>query len=60
MTSLKLLELCSNDLSGDATLLDRLSALTNLEMLHLIYCNLKKIPGRYVCDNLIVLLLYDS
>ena len=59
MTSLKQLDLSDNDLSRDERLSDKLSALTNLEILYLSCCSLKKIPDRYVSDNLLVLLLYE-
>ena len=60
MISLKQLDLHGNDLSRDERLSDKLSALTNLEILRLFACKLKEIPHRYVTDNLLVLLLYDS
>ena len=51
MTSLKQLYLSYNDLSGDERLTDKLSALTNLEILKLSNCKLKVISDRYVSDN---------
>ena len=48
MTSLKLLDLSSNDLGRDKELSDKLSALTNLEILKLGDCKLEEIPDRYV------------
>ena len=57
MTSLKQFYLYDNDLSRDDRLSDKLSALTNLEILNLQGCSLKDIPDGYVTDNLIVLLL---
>ena len=46
MTSLKHLDLSYNDLSGDKRLSDKLSELTNLEILDLEVCILEKIPDR--------------
>ena len=57
MTSLKELYLYDNDLSGDERLIDKLSALTHLEILDLSLCGLKKIPDGYLTDNLLLLLL---
>ena len=48
MTSLKQLDLSDNDLSGDKELSDKLSALTNLEILKLGYCKLEEITDGYV------------
>ena len=48
MISLKELYLSSNDLSDDEMLSDKLSALTNLEILNLSHCSLKEIPDGYV------------
>ena len=48
MTSLKQLDLSGNDLSGDKRLSDKLSALTNLEILDLSHSKLKEIPVGYV------------
>ena len=48
MRSLKQLDLSENDLSGDKRLSDKLSALTNLDILKLSSCKLKEIPDRYV------------
>ena len=56
MTWLKQLDLSDNDLSGDKRLSDKLSALTNLEILQLMNSKLKMIPDRYVTDNLLLLL----
>jgi Leucine-rich repeat (LRR) protein len=46
MTSLTDLDLYNNDLSRDDQLVQTLSALTNLELLYLGYCQLTKIPER--------------
>ena len=51
MTSLQQLELSGNDLSRDERLSDKLSALTNLEILYLSCCSLEEIPDRYVSDT---------
>ena len=59
MTSLKQLDLSYNDLSGDERLSDKLSELTNLDILYLCSCSLDEIPDGYVTDNLLVLLLYE-
>ena len=56
MTSMKELDLSGNDLSGDKRLFDKLSSLTNLEILKLSSCELQEMPDRYVTDN--GLLLY--
>ena len=48
MTSLKLLDLTGNDLSGDKRLSDKLSEITNLEALKLRKCYLKELPDGYV------------
>ena len=48
MTSLNLLDLSDNDLSGDETLSGKLSALTNLEILVLGFCSLKELPNGYL------------
>ena len=56
MTSLKQLDLSHNYLSGDKRLSDKLSALTNLEILDLSSCWLKKIPNGYVTHNVLLLL----
>ena len=53
MTSLQQLELSGNDLSRDERLSDKLSALTNLEILELRHCSLKEIPDGYVTDNVL-------
>ena len=52
MTSLKQLDLSWNDLSGDKRLSDKLSKLTNLEILKLSDCSLKESPDGYVTDKL--------
>ena len=59
MTSLKQLDLGGNNLSEDERLVDKLSELTNLEILVLSGCELEEIPDGYVTDNLLVLLLYE-
>ena len=59
MTSLKQLDLYDNYLSGDERLSDKLSTLTNLEMLGVIHCSLKELPDGYVSDNVLLLLLYE-
>ena len=51
MRSLKQLDLSENDLSEDKRLSEKLSKLTNLEILKLSSCKLKEIPDRYVTDN---------
>ena len=43
MTSIKKLNLSDNDLSGDERLSDKLSELTNLEILKLRDCKLKEL-----------------
>ena len=48
MRSLKQLDLSENDLSTDKGLSEKLSALTNLEILKLSSGKLKEIPDRYV------------
>ena len=53
MTSLQQLELSVNDLSRYERLSDKLSALTNLEILDLRDCSLKEIPDGYVTDNVL-------
>ena len=55
MTSLRLLDLSGNDLSGDKRLSDKLSALTNMEILDLEICILEEIPDRYVSDNVLLI-----
>ena len=55
MTSLRLLDLSGNDLSGDKRLSDKLSALTNLEILDLSDCWLEEIPDRYVPDTCLII-----
>ena len=47
MRSLKQLDLSENDLSEDKRLSDKLSALTNLEILNLSLCMLEEIPDGY-------------
>ena len=59
MKSLKKLDLSFNDLSRDKRLSDKLSKLTNLEILKLIDCRLKELPDRYVTDNFLALLLNE-
>ena len=58
MTSLKKLDLSRNDLSRDERLSDKLSTLTNLEILDLSDCELKEILDGYVSDNVLLLPLY--
>ena len=58
MTSLKQLNLSHNDLSGDKRLSDKLSALTNLEILELKHCSVNEIPDWYVTDNVLLSHLY--
>ena len=48
MTSLKQLDLSGNNLSRDKRLGDKLSAITNLEILDLSHSALKEIPDGYV------------
>ena len=49
-TSLKQLNLSQNYLKRDGRLSDKLSALTNLEILNLKNCGLKELPDGYVID----------
>ena len=53
MSSLKQLYFSNNNLSEDERLSDKLSALTNLEILDLRNCSLKEIPDGYVTDNVL-------
>ena len=56
MTSLKQLDLNSNDLRRDKRLSDKLSALKNLKILYLWDYKLNELPDRYVTDNVLLLL----